>query len=141
RAHGAKLVSRRVYSPEMEEEQYNLEFGHSRTSRQNWLYFAARQIFDLHPDREQPRKRRAELEAARGIRHIPAKGTGVDSAAQICKLSSLDASAIDPRVGTVDVERLRASGACIVNVDYPLGFAGDHILRQAADHVSSVPGV
>ena len=127
--------------PELEEERHKLEVGHSRASRQNWLYFAARQIFDLHPDREQLRKRRAELEAARGIRHIPAKGTGVDSAAQICKLSSLDASAIDPRVGTVDVERLRASGACIVNVDYPLGFAGYHILRQAAEHVSWVAGV
>ena len=127
--------------PELEEERHKLEVGHSRASRQNWLYFAARQIFDLHPDREQLRKRRAELEAARGIRHIPAKGTGVDSAAQICKLSSLDASAIDPRVGTVDVERLRASGACIVNVDYPLGFAGYHILRQVAEHVSWVAGV
>src|SRR6266702_1459287 len=123
--------------PELEEERHKLEVGHSRASRQNWLYFAARQIFDLHPDREQLRKRRAELEAARGIRHIPAKGTGVDSAAQVCKLSSLDASAIDPRVGTVDVERLRASGACIVNVDYPLGFAGDRkSTRLNSSHVA-----
>ena len=127
--------------PELEEERHKLEVGHSRASRQNWLYFVARQIFDLHPEREQLRKRRAELEAARGIRHISAKGTGVDSAAQIFKLSSLDASAIDPRVGTVDVERLRASGACIVNVDYPLGFAAYHILRQVAEHVSWVAGV
>jgi uncharacterized protein DUF6909 len=131
----------RENDPELEEERHKLEVGHSRASRQNWLYFVARQIFDLHPDREQLRKRRAELEAARGIRHIAAKGTGVDSAAQIFKLSSLDASAIDPRVGTVDVERLRASGACIVNVDYPLGFAAYHILRQVAEHVSWVAGV
>ena len=131
----------RENDPELEEERHKLEVGHSRASRQNWLYFAARQIFDLHPDREQLRKRRAELEASRGIRHIPARGTGVDSAAQIFKLSSLDASAIDPRVGTVDVERLRASGACIVNVDYPLGFAAYHILRQVAEHVSWVAGV
>ena len=131
----------RENDPELEEERHKLEVGHSRASRQNWLYFAARQIFDLHPDREALRRRRAELEAARGIRHIPAKGTGVDSAAQIFKLSSLDASAIDPRVGTVDVERLRASDACIVNVDYPLGFAAYHILRQVAEHVSWVAGV
>ncbi|HEV2217805.1 MAG TPA: hypothetical protein VGV88_09540 [Candidatus Dormibacteraeota bacterium] len=131
----------RENDPELEDERHKLEVGHSRASRQNWLYFAARQIFDLHPDREQLRKRRAELEASRGIRHIPARGTGVDSAAQIFKLSSLDASAIDPRVGTVDVERLRASGACIVNVDYPLGFAAYHILRQVAEHVSWVAGV
>ena len=131
----------RQNDPELEEERHKLEVGHSRASRQNWVYFAGRQIFDLHPDREQLRKRRAELEAARGIRHISAKGTGVDSAAQIFKLSSLDATAIDPRVGTVEVERLRASGACIVNVDYPLGFAAYHILRQVAEHVSWVAGV
>ena len=131
----------RQNDPELEEERHKVEVGHSRASRQNWLYFAGRQIFDLHPDRQLLRKRRAELEAARGIRHIPAKGTGVDSAAQIFKLSSLDASAIDPRVGTVDVERLRASDACIVNVDYPLGFAAYHILRQVAEHVSWVAGV
>src|SRR2546425_396331 len=41
----------------------------------------------------------------------------------------------------LDVERLRASGACIVNVDYPLGFAAYHILRQVAEHVSWVAGV
>jgi hypothetical protein len=131
----------RENDPELEEERHKLEVGHSRASRQNWLYFAGRQIFDLHPNREQLRKRRAELEASRGIRHVSAKGTGVDSAAQIFKLSSLDAGAIDPRVGTVDVEKLRSSGACIVNVDYPLGFAAYHILRQVAEHVSWVAGV
>ena len=131
----------RVNDPALEEERHKLEVGHSRASRQNWLYFAARQVFDLHPDREALRKRRAEIEAARGIRHVSARGTGVDSAAQIFKLSSLDASTIDPRVGTVDVDRLRASDACIVNVDYPLGFAAYHILRQVAEHVAWVAGV
>ena len=131
----------RVNDPELEEERHKLEVGDSRASRQNWLYFAARQIFDLHPNREALRRRRVDIEAARGIRHVPARRTGVDSAAQIFKLSSLDASAIDPRVGTVDVERLRESNACIVNVDYPLGFAAYHILRQVAEHVAWVAGV
>src|ERR1051326_1665884 len=30
--------------PELEDERHKLEAGHSRASRQNWLYFAARQI-------------------------------------------------------------------------------------------------
>ena len=131
----------RENDPELEEERQKLEVGASRASRQNWNYFAARQIFDLHPQREHLRQRRIEVEAQRGIRHVPARGTGVDSAAQIFKLSSLDASAIDPRVGTVDMEKLRASGACILNVDYPLGFAAYHILRQVAEHVAWVAGV
>src|SRR2546430_10728401 len=63
--------------------------------------------------------------SANGVRHIPAVGTGVDSAAQVFKLSKLDASAIDPRVGAVDEKKLRESDACVINVDYPLGEAAD----------------
>jgi hypothetical protein len=131
----------RQNDPDLEDERHKLEIGHSRASQQNWLYFGARQIFDLHPDRERLRKKRAEIEAARGISHIPARGTGVDSAAQIFKISSLDAASIDARVGTIDAERLKASDACILNVDYPLGLAAYHILRQVAENSSWVAGV
>ncbi|HXN90776.1 MAG TPA: hypothetical protein VN906_04760 [Candidatus Sulfotelmatobacter sp.] len=125
----------------LDEERKKLEAGHSRASRQNWLYYGARQIFDAHPERERLRKWRAELEAANGVRHVPAVGTGVDSAAQIFMLSKLDASAIDPRVGAVDERKLRESDACIVNVDYPLGAAAYHILRQVAEQAAWVAGV
>ena len=131
----------RSNDPDLEEERHKLEAGHSRASRQNWLYFSARQLHDLHPDRERLRKRRVELEAARGICHIAARGTGVDSAAQIFKISSLDPKFIDERVGAVDAERLRESDACIVNVDYPLGLAAYHILRQVAENSAWVAGV
>jgi uncharacterized protein DUF6909 len=127
--------------PELDEERRKLEAGHSRASRYNWLYFGARQLFDQHPDRTRLRARRAEMETANGIRHIPARGTGVDSAAQVFKISQLDPAAIDPRVGPVDEKRLRASGACIVNVDYPLGLAAYHILRQVAEHSAWIAGV
>ena len=128
-------------NPELEDERRKLEAGHSRASRQNWLYYGARQVFDVHPERERLRKWRAELEAANGVRHIPAVGTGVDSAAQIFMLSKLDASVIDPRVGAVDAAKLRDSGACILNVDYPLGEAAYHILRQVAEQAAWVAGV
>jgi hypothetical protein len=127
--------------PELDEERRKLEAGHSRASPDNWLYYSARQLFDFHPDRERQRQRRAEMEAANGIRHVPAKGTGVDSAAQVFKLSQLDPSSIDRRVGRVDEQKLRASGACILNVDYPLGMAAYHILRQVAEQASWVAGV
>ncbi|HEV2476113.1 MAG TPA: hypothetical protein VGX22_06195, partial [Candidatus Dormibacteraeota bacterium] len=123
---------------DLDEERHKLEAGHSRASRQNWLYYGARQVFDAHPERERLRKWRAELEAANGVRHIPAVGTGVDSAAQVFLLSKLDATAIDPRVGSVDERKLRESDACILNVDYPLGQAAYHILRQVAEQASWV---
>jgi uncharacterized protein DUF6909 len=131
----------RTNDPDLDEERRKLEAGHSRASRFNWLYFGARQLFDQHPDRTRLRARRAEMETANGIRHIPARGTGVDSATQVFKISQLDPAAIDPRVGPVDEKRLRASGACIVNVDYPLGLAAYHILRQVAEHSAWVAGV
>ena len=131
----------RINDPELDEERRKLEAGHSRASRHNWLYYGARELFDMHPDREKLRRRRAEMEAACGIRHIPARGTGVDSAAQVFKISELDPAAIDPRVGPVDEKKLRSSGACIVNVDYPLGLAAYHILRQVAEHGAWVAGV
>ena len=126
---------------DLDAERRKLEAGHSRASRQNWLYYGARQVFDAHPERERLRKWRAELEAANGVRHIPAVGTGVDSAAQVFMLSKLDASAIDPRVGAVDAAKLHESDACVVNVDYPLGEAAYHILRQVAEQATWVAGV
>ncbi len=127
--------------PDLDEERRKLEAGHSRASRDNLLYYGARQLFDLHPERTRLRGRRTEMETANGIRHIPARGTGVDSAAQVFKISQLDPAAIDPRVGPVDESKLRASEACIVNVDYPLGLAAYHILRQVAEHSAWVAGV
>ena len=127
--------------PELDEERRKLEAGSSRASPDNWLYYSARHLFDTHPERERQRQRRAEIEAAIGIRHIAARGTGVDSAAQVFRLSQLDPSAIDPRVGRVDAQKLRASGACILNVDYPLGMAAYHILRQVAEQAAWIAGV
>src|SRR4029077_10507043 len=95
--------------PELDEERRKVEAGSSRASPDNWLYYSARQLFDFHPERERQRQRRAEMEAANGIRHVAARRTGVDSAAQVFKLSKLDPAQIDPRVGKVDEAKLRAS--------------------------------
>src|SRR5260370_32981098 len=73
----------RTNDPELDEERRKLEAGHSRASRSNWLYFGARQLFDQHPDRTRLRARRAGMETANGIRHIPPKGTGADSTARV----------------------------------------------------------
>jgi hypothetical protein len=65
----------------------------------------------------------------------------VDSAAQVYKLNALDPSVIDERVGAVDAEKLRQSDACVLNVDYPLGVAAYHILRQVAENTGWIAGV
>ncbi len=129
------------HSPELHQELLKIESGEIRASRDNWLYYAARHLFDSHPDGERFRKLRTEMESEMGIVHIPAQGAGVDSAAQIFKLSELKPECFDPRVGTVDPIALKASSAAIVNIDYPLGFAAYHVLRQVAQAVDDVAGV
>ena len=127
--------------PELVEELRRLEGGQSPASRDNWLYFAARTFFDGHPDAARLRGERAEFERANGIRHVASVGSGIDSAAQIFKLSDLDPACFDRRIGSVDALALKASDACILNIDYPLGSAAYHLLRQVATSVPWIHGV
>jgi hypothetical protein len=66
---------------------------------------------------------------------------GIDSAAQIIKLSDLDPACLDPRIGAVDPDALAGSKAAIVNIDYPLGLGAYHLLRQVAEAAPWVLGV
>jgi hypothetical protein len=127
--------------PELMAELGKLESGQTPASRDNWLYFAARELFDTHPRRAEFRRRRVEMEAEIGIRHVVPPEIGLDSAAQVVRLAALDPRCLDPRVGEVDVEALCSSRAAIVNIDYPLGLAAYHILRQVAEAVPWILGV
>ena len=118
-----------------------MEAGVSRASRDNWLYFAARALFDDAEQRPRLQKERREMERAEGIRHISQKSVGVDSSAQIFKLSELDPSCFDTRISGVDALALKASDAAIINIDYPLGLAAYHLLRQCAEKVAWIRGV
>jgi hypothetical protein len=119
--------------PELAAELERVESGRTPASRDNWLYFAARGLFDQHPDAAVLRGRRTEMEREAGICHVPAPLMGIDSAAQVVRLAGLDPSCLDRRVGPVDAEALRRSRAAIINIDYPLGLAAYHILRQVAE--------
>ena len=121
------------HDAELADELTKLESGQTPASRDNWLYFAARALFDGHPRAEEYRRRRTEMENAVGICHVIPPPMGIDSAAQVVRLASLDPSRLDPRVGAVDAEALSRSRAAIINIDYPLGLAAYHILRKAAE--------
>ncbi|MGH2930675.1 MAG: DUF6909 family protein, partial [Solirubrobacteraceae bacterium] len=127
--------------PDLSEELRKLDEGRSPASSENWLYFAARGLFDRHPEVTRLRAERSELERTVGIHHLAAPEGGVDSAAQIFRLSELDASRLDPRIGTVDALALAASPAYVLNVDYPLGLGAYHLLRQIAESVLWINGV
>jgi hypothetical protein len=127
--------------PDLTRELQKVEAGETRASRDNWLYYGARSLFDRHPEAADLRGKRTEIERAVGIRHVPPPPMGIDSAAQIIKLSELDPTCLDPRIGAVDPEALASSKAAIVNIDYPLGVGAYHLLRQVAEAAPWVLGV
>ena len=131
----------RATEPGLLAELEQIEKGQIRASRDNWLYFAARSLFDGHPEAARFRAERVERERAEGIVHIPAVGPGVDSASQIFKLQDLDPTCFDERIGSVDALALKSSPAAILNIDYPLGTATYHILWQVAERTGKIAGV
>jgi hypothetical protein len=56
-------------------------------------------------------------------------------------LSALRPERLDSRLGDVDADRLAASEAVVVNIDYPLGVAAYNILREVAVDSGSLRGV
>jgi hypothetical protein len=114
-------------------------FREERTagSWDNFLYFVAREEATANPDAQAGRR---AAEAGVGIRHLGSR-TALRVAAQVMPLAQLDPARMDPRLGDVDAEALRASGAVIVNVDYPLGLAAYNILREITEDRDTLRGV
>ncbi len=112
--------------------------GESQGSWENFLYFVARLYFDKRGP-EAAAERRAG-EQRRGVTHLRST-TALRVPAQVISLGALDPEALDPRLGAVEVEALAASGAVIVNIDYPLGVAAYNILREVAVDRTGLRGV
>jgi hypothetical protein len=103
--------------------------GRSQGSWENFLYFVARLYFDAHGEEGRAERRRLEMEC--GVSHLPST-TALRVPAQIVPLSALRPERLDSRLGDVDADRLRASQAVMVNIDYPLGLGAYNILREVA---------
>jgi hypothetical protein len=112
--------------------------GESQGSWENFLYFVARLYFSAGGP-EAAAERRA-LEQQRGVTHLRSK-TALRVPAQVISLGALDPKALDPRLGRVDADALAASGAVIVNIDYPLGMAAYHHLSAVALGVDELRGI
>ena len=112
--------------------------GQTEGSWENFLYFVARLYFPAR-GREGVAERRA-AERARGVTNVRGT-TALRVPAQVMPLAALTPGALDPRVGQVDASALAASGAVIVNIDYPLGVAAYNILREVAVDRAGLRGV
>ena len=112
--------------------------GRSQGSWENFLYYVARLYFDAHGEEGRAERRRLEQEC--GVSHIRST-TALRVPAQIVPLSALRPERLDSRLGDVDADRLAASDAVVVNIDYPLGLAAYNILREVAVDSASLRGV
>ena len=61
--------------------------------------------------------------------------------AQIIELGRIDVGRIDPRLRVPNVEKLRASDAVILNIDYPLGMAAYYLLSRLGQGIGDLRGV
>jgi hypothetical protein len=122
----------------LREELAAFREGRAEGSWENFLYFVARLYFDSHGPEGRSARRRSEQES--GVSHLPSS-TALRVPAQVIPLAKLHPEKLDPRLGDVDADGLRASDAVVVNIDYPLGVAAYNILREVAVDTAALRGV
>ena len=111
--------------------------GEAEGSWENFLYFAAREYFNSHPEDSDIFEQRSREERAVGVTHLSST-TALRVSAQVIDLRRLDPAALDPRLGVSD---LAATDAVIVNIEYPLGLAAYNILREITEDTDRLRGV
>jgi hypothetical protein len=112
--------------------------GGTEGSWENFLYFVARLYFNSRGEEGRAERRAAEMQ--KGVTHLRSK-TALRVPAQVIPLAALDPAALDPRLGEIDADALKASDAVIVNIDYPLGVAAYNILREVTVDRTALKGV
>lgn len=104
-----------------------------------FLYYLLRGYIHASPDTKKMNEVRA-FEQTHGLVHLSEPGH-IDVDAQIAKLCELDPTLIDPRLRIPGIEKLKASDAVLVNIDYPLGMAAYHLLSRVGQGVGDLRGV
>jgi hypothetical protein len=108
------------------------------SSLENFLYYVQKK-YQADPASADYFARRAAVEKQRGLHRIASRFY-VDVDMQVFELNKLDPACLDPRVCVLGSEKLRASSALVVNIDYPLGLAAYHILKLIARSVGEIRG-
>jgi hypothetical protein len=133
----APMLWRFLEEEENQDELAELRELRNGSNAENVLYYAARLWHRYHPEAAAKQERRAE-EEERGILQIDA-AAGFEVGAQLIELARLRPADFDPRLAEL-AEIAAVSDAVILNVDYPLGLASYHILREVAAEVPALRG-
>ncbi len=113
-----------------------IKTGQMQNSEENFLYYLAKKYSQKNPDYL---RKKSFWEKSLGIHTIKAFHY-LDIDCQIIELKKLRSSALDPRL-PISQKQLQKSGAIIINIDYPLGWAAYQILTEIGQNVSSVEGI
>ncbi|MGH2969884.1 MAG: DUF6909 family protein [Solirubrobacteraceae bacterium] len=128
------------HGPEyLRDELQRFRDGRAEGSWENLLYYGARLYYESRPEDGDEWRRRMEGERAVGITHLSSR-TALRVSAQVMALDRLDPAGLDPRLGPIEPERLAASEAVIVNIEYPLGLAAYNILRELTESSDTLRG-
>jgi hypothetical protein len=107
------------------------------SSRENFLYYVLKKYESDRPD---IRDERLHQERQLGIYRAPSQHV-FDIEVQFVELSKLRPECLDPRLRLPGIERLRASDALIINIDFPLGMAAYLVLSELARNIAAIRGV
>ncbi len=103
----------------------------------NLLYFALRTHQNTVPGAREEAQTWDETSGIRSIETL----AHVDVDAQVIEVRRLRPERFDPRLAMADLERLQASDAYIINIDYPLGMAAYHLLSRVGQGIGDLLGV
>jgi hypothetical protein len=123
----------------LRQELQRFRDGRAEGSWENFLYFGARGFYDAKPEDGPDWEKRIATERAVGVTHLSSR-TALRVSAQVMALDRLDPAGLDPRLGPIDADKLRASEAVIINIEYPLGLAAYNILRELTEGTDMLRG-
>jgi len=105
----------------------------------NLLYYLLRSF--LHDPSGEPLHQHVQLfDSQSGIVPIDSPGH-IDVSAQVIEIARLKSERVDPRLRIPGFEKLQASDAVILNIDYPLGMSAYHHLSRVAQGVGELRGI
>lgn len=121
-------------------EWRKIQNGKVCASQENFLYYVLKK-YQQSPEGAESWREQMDYEQKLGIRRV-SNQRSFDIEAQVIDLARLHFAGMDPRLqDCVNSERLAASDALILNIDYPLGLTAFDVLSEVASQVGSVLGV
>jgi hypothetical protein len=132
-----KYIQQREHFDLLQEFQ-DIEARAVPSNRENFFYYVLKKYLQ-EPEHQSTRAARNVIEATCGIHRVPSRHV-FDVEAQIIEINKLQLNRLDRRICFPNIERLSASDAVIINIDYPLGMAAYQILSEIAQHVDRFEG-